>query len=154
MRNSIKDLIKLKDRKRCNTVKAILETYDINLKLIDEYQKEIEEKNENINYLRSSLSNANEVKGSGMAKDDILIRDIDKITYLKNEIKIIKKENQQVKNAINSIDDPIAKSIIMRIWVKNIDSMRSLATALNLSHTMIWRKSDTALLSLYKKLIK
>ncbi len=89
-----------------------------------------------------------------MAKDDILIRDIDKITDLKNEIKIIKKENQQVKNAINSIDDPIAKLIIMRIWVKNIDSMRSLATTLNLSHTMIWRKSDTALLSLYKKLIK
>ena len=154
MNNGIKDLIKLRDRKRCDTVKAILEAYDINLRLIDEYQKEIEEKKENINYLRSSLSNANEVKGSGMAKDDILIRDIDKITDLKNEIKIIKKENQQVKNAINSIDDPIAKSIIMRIWVKNIDSMRSLATALNLSHTMIWRKSDTALLSLYKKLIK
>lgn len=154
MRNHIIDLIKVRDRKRCNTVKAILETYDVNLRLIDEYKKEIEVKEEKINYLRSSLGKVNEVRGSSMAIDDILIRDIDKITELKNEIKIIKKENQQVKNAINSLDDPIAKSIIMIIWVNKTDSMRSLATNLDLSHTMIWRKSDTALLTLYKKLIK
>lgn len=68
MEKNKKDLIKKRDRARCNTVKAILEAYTISLNLIDEYKKEIKEKQDKISYLRSSLSSLSEVKGSSMAK--------------------------------------------------------------------------------------
>lgn len=154
MNKQVKELKKAKDRQRCNTIKNQLEIYSLNLKLIDEYKKEISEKREELSTLRSGLGNTSEIKGGRVSKDDIIIRSLDYIKDLENELKATKKDTQKIKTAIKNIDDPLAKSIIMRIWVNKSDSMRSLANELNLSHTMIWRKSDSALLSLYKKLIK
>lgn len=153
MEKNKKDLIKKRDRARCNTVKAILEAYRISLNLIDEYKKEIKEKQDKISYLRSSLSSLSEVKGSSMAKDDVIIRELDKISELESEIQAIKAETDQAKKAISSIDDPIAKAIVIRIWINKTDSMRSLASYFDLSSTMIWRKSDIVLLRLYKNLL-
>ena len=154
MDKKVNELKKAKDRQRCNTIKNQLEIYSLNLKLIYEYQKEISEKTEELSTLRSGLGNTNEIKGGRVSKDDIIIRSLDYIEDLENELKATKKDTQKIKTAIKNIDDPLAKSIIMRIWVNKSDSMRSLANELNLSHTMVWRKSDTALLSLYKQLIK
>lgn len=154
MNKKVNELKKAKDRQRCNTIKNQLEIYSLNLKLIDEYQKEISEKREELSTLRSGLGNTSEIKGGRVSKDDIIIRSLDYIEDLENELKATKKDTQKIKTAIKNIDDPLAKSIIMRIWVNKSDSMRSLANELNLSHTMVWRKSDTALLSLYKQLIK
>lgn len=154
MNKKVNELKKAKDRQRCNTIKNQLEIYSLNLKLIDEYQKEISEKREELSTLRSGLGNTSEIKGGRVSKDDIIIRSLDYIENLENELKATKKDVQKTKTAIKNIDDPLAKSIIMRIWVNKSDSMRSLANELNLSHTMVWRKSDTALLSLYKQLIK
>lgn len=154
MNKKVNELKKAKDRQRCNTIKNQLEIYSLNLKLIDEYQKEISEKREELSTLRSGLGNTSEIKGGRVSKDDIIIRSLDYIENLENELKTTKKDTQKIKTAIKNIDDPLAKSIIMRIWVYKSDSMRSLANELNLSHTMVWRKSDTALLSLYKQLIK
>lgn len=154
MGNITKDLKKDRDRKRCNTIKNQLEIYSLNLKLIDEYKKEISEKRERISSLRSGLGNTSEIKGGRVSKDDIIIKVLDDIKDLESELKATKEEAKKVKQAIKGIDDPLAKSIITRIWINRTDSMRSLATDLGLSHTMIWRKSDIALLSLYKKLIK
>ena len=154
MNKKVNELKKAKDRQRCNTIKNQLEIYSLNLKLIDEYQKEISEKREELSTLRSGLGNTSEIKGGRVSKDDIIIRSLDYIENLENELKATKKDTQKIKTAIKNIDDPLAKSIIMRIWVNKSDSMRSLANELNLSHTMVWRKSDTALLSLYKQLIK
>lgn len=154
MNKQVKELKKAKDRQRCNTIKNQLEIYSINLKLIDEYQKEISEKREELSTLRSGLCNTSEIKGGRVSKDDIIIRSLDYIEDLENELKATKRDTQKIKTAIKNIDDPLAKSVIMRIWVNKSDSMRSLANELNLSHTMVWRKSDAALLSLYKQLIK
>lgn len=154
MNKKVNELKKAKDRQRCNTIKNQLEIYSLNLKLIDEYQKEISEKREELSTLRSGLGNTSEIKGGRVSKDDIIIRSLDYIDNLENELKATKKDTQKIKTAIKNIDDPLAKSIIMRIWVNKSDSMRSLANELNLSHTMVWRKSDIALLSLYKQLIK
>lgn len=154
MNKKVNELKKAKDRQRCNTIKNQLEIYSLNLKLIDEYQKEISEKREELSTLRSGLGNTSEIKGGRVSKDDIIIRSLDYIDDLENELKATKKDTQKIKTAIKNIDDPLAKSIIMRIWVNKSDSMRSLANELNLSHTMVWRKSDIALLSLYKQLIK
>lgn len=154
MNKKVNELKKAKDRQRCNTIKNQLEIYSLNLKLIDEYQKEISEKREELSTLRSGLGNTSEIKGGRVSKDEIIIRSLDYIDDLENELKATKKDTQKIKTAIRNIDDPLAKSIIMRIWVNKSDSMRSLANELNLSHTMVWRKSDTALLSLYKQLIK
>ncbi len=154
MDKKVNELKKAKDRQRCNTIKNQLEIYSLNLKLIYEYQKEISEKTEELSTLRSGLGNTNEIKGGRVSKDDIIIRSLDYIEDLENELKATKKDTQKIKTAIKNIDNPLSKSIIMRIWVNKSDSMRSLANELNLSHTMVWRKSDTALLSLYKQLIK
>lgn len=154
MGNITKDLKKDRDRKRCNATKALLEAHKINLELIDEYKKDINEQKEKASCIRSSLSNSSPFKGAGIAKDDMLIKALDKVKDLESELKATKEEAKKVKQAIKGIDDPLAKSIITRIWINRTDSMRSLATDLGLSHTMIWRKSDIALLSLYKKLIK
>lgn len=154
MNKKVHELKKAKDRQRCNTIKNQLEIYSLNIKLIDEYQKEISEKREELSTLRSGLGNTSEIKGGRVSKDDIIIRSLDYIENLENELKTTKKDTKKIKTAIKNIDDPLAKSIIMRIWVNKSDSMRSLANELNLSHTMVWRKSDTALLSLYKQLIK
>ncbi len=154
MNKKVNELKKAKDRQKCNTIKNQLEIYSLNLKLIDEYQKEISEKREELSTLRSGLGNTSEIKGGRVSKDDIIIRSLDYIDNLENELKTTKKDTQKIKTAIKNIDDPLAKSIIMRIWVYKSDSMRSLANELNLSHTMVWRKSDIALLSLYKQLIK
>lgn len=154
MNKKVNELKKAKDRQRCNTIKNQLEIYSLNLKLIDEYQKEISEKREELSTLRSGLGNTSEIKGGRVSKDDIIIRSLDYIDNLENELKATKNDTQKIKTAIKNIDDPLAKSIIMRIWVNKSDSMRSLANELNLSHTMVWRKSDIALLSLYKQLIK
>ena len=154
MNKKVNELKKAKDRQRCNTIKNQLEIYSLNLKLIDEYQKEISEKREELSTLRSGLGNTSEIKGGRVSKDDIIIRSLDYIENLENELKATKKDTQKIKTAIKNIDNPLSKSIIMRIWVNKSDSMRSLANELNLSHTMVWRKSDTALLSLYKQLIK
>ena len=154
MDKKVNELKKAKDRQRCNTIKNQLEIYSLNLKLIYEYQKEISEKKEELSTLRSGLGNTNEIKGGRVSKDDIIIRSLDYIEDLENELKATKKDTQKIKTAIKNIDNPLSKSIIMRIWVNKSDSMRSLANELNLSHTMVWRKSDTALLSLYKQLIK
>lgn len=154
MNKKVNELKKAKDRQICNTIKNQLEIYSLNLKLIDEYQKEISEKREELSTLRSGLGNTSEIKGGRVSKDDIIIRSLDYIDNLENELKATKKDTQKIKTAIKNIDDPLAKSIIMRIWVNKSDSMRSLANELNLSHTMVWRKSDIALLSLYKQLIK
>ena len=154
MNKQVREFKKAEDRQRCNTVKNQLEIYSLNLKLIDEYKKEINEKRDNISSLRSGLGNTSEIKGGRVSKDDVIIKVLDDIKDLENEVKATKKDIQKIKTAIKNIDDPLAEFIIMRIWVNKTDSMRSLANEFNLSHTMIWRKSDSALLSLYKQLIK
>lgn len=154
MEKNKKDLKKDRDRKRCNAIKELLEVHGINLQLIDEYKKDINEQKEKATCIRSSLSNASPLKGAVIAKDDMLIKALDKVKDLESELKATKEEVQKIKKAIKSIDDSLAKSIIMRVWVYRSDSLRALANEFKISKDTVWRKSDVALLSLYKKLIK
>ena len=148
----IKDLKRDRDRKKCRVIKDELEVYGANLRLIDCYKKAIKDKRDRINGIRSGLGNTDPSKGGGYCQEDTIIKVLDEVKDLELAIRETWKELSPIRQAIKSLTDPKAKAIVMRVWVDRTDSMRELAREYGISHTMIWKKSDVALLNLYKVL--
>lgn len=153
MSKSIREERRQRDKSRRETTKAILRNYKENLDYIESLKAEISKKRDRIDGVKSGLGNTDPSKGGGSSQEDTIVKVLDDIQRLEEEMYSIKLEIRPVRRAIKSIEDPQHKAIIMRVWVANTDSMRSLATQYGVSHTAIWKKSDVALLSLYKALI-
>ena len=75
------------------------------------------------------------------------------IRVIEQDLERTKKETSSIRKAIKKLDSPQLEAIIYHKWVYGDESIRSLATKYGLSHTAIWKKSDVALLKLYKILI-
>lgn len=153
MSKSIREERRQRDKSRRETTKAILRNYKENLDYIESLKAEISKKRDRIDGVKSGLGNTYPSKGGGSSQEDTIVKVLDDIQRLEEEIYSVKLETLPIRRAIKSIEDPQHKAIIMRVWVDNTDSMRSLATQYGVSHTAIWKKSDVALLSLYKVLI-
>lgn len=153
MSKSIREERKQRDKSRRETTKAILRNYKENLDYIESLKAEISKKRDRIDGVKSGLGNTYPSKGGGSSQEDTIVKVLDDIQRLEEEMYSIKLEIRPVRRAIKSIEDPQHKAIIMRVWVNNSDSMRSLATRYGVSKDMIWRKSDVALLNLYAKII-
>ena len=153
MSKSIREERRQRDKSRRETTKAILRNYKENLDYIESLKAEIRKKRDRIDGVKSGLGNTYPSKGGGSSQEDTIVKVLDDIQRLEEEIYSIKLETRPIRRAIKSIEDPQHKAIIMRVWVDNTDSIRSLAKQYGTSKDMIWRKSDVALLNLYKKMI-
>lgn len=140
-------------KSRREVVKGILRHYKDNLDYIDVLKAEISEKRDRIDGVKSGLGNTDPSKGGGSSQEDRIIKVLDEIRNIEEDIEYAKKDIKPIREAIKKIDSPQLEAIIYHKWVYGDESIRSLATKYGLSHTAIWKKSDVALLKLYKILI-
>lgn len=142
-----------RNKSRREVVKDILRHYKDNLDYIDVLNAEISEKRERIDGVKSGLGNTDPSKGGGSSQEDRIIKVLDEIRVIEQDLDLTKKETNSIRKAIKKLDNPQLEAIIYHKWVYGDESIRSLATKYGLSHTAIWKKSDVALLKLYKILI-
>lgn len=146
-----------KRRENIEIVKIRLSNYGKNLKLIDEIKSEIKEKKDNLNMLRCGWSDTDPTNGGGTSQEEKIISILDEIEFLEDKIRNIVFDCEEISNAIAKLNDNMLQSIVFRLWVYDKYSdkhytIRGLALKYDLSKDMIWRKSDAALLSIYKSL--
>lgn len=152
MSKNLREERKQRDKSRREVVKKILSNYGKSLSLIEVLEDEIIQKRERIDGVRSGLGNTDPIKGGGSSQEDTIIKVLDEVKDLEEEIASIKAEIRPVRKAIRSIEDPKNKAIVMRVWVYRSDSMRGLESEYGISRTAIWKRSDATLLYLYKVL--
>lgn len=152
MAKNLREIRKERDKDRREVVKKILSNYGKSLSLIEVLEDEVIQKRERIVGIRSGLGNTYPTKGGGCSQEDTIIKVLDEVKDLEEEIASIKAEIRPVRKAIRSIEDPKNKAIVMRVWVYRSDSMRGLESEYGISRTAIWKRSDTTLLYLYKVL--
>lgn len=146
-----------KRRENIEIVKVRLSNYGKNLKLIDEIKAEIVEKRDRIDMLRCGWSDSDPTNGGGTSQEEKIISILDEIEFLEDEIKKIRLSDEEISNAIAKLNDNMLQSIVFRLWVYDKysdkhDTIRGIALRYDLSKNIIWRKSDAALLSIYKSL--
>lgn len=146
-----------KHRENIEIVKIRLSNYGKNLKLIDEIKVEIVEKRDRLDMLRCGWSDSDPTNGGGSSQEEKITYILDEIKFLEDEIKKFRLSDEEISNAIANLSDNMLQSIVFRLWVfdkhsDKHDTIRGLALKYDLSKNMIWRKSDTALLSIYKSL--
>lgn len=144
-----------KHRENIEIVKIRLSNYGKNLKLIDDIRAEIVEKRDRLDMLRCGWSDSDPTNGGGSSQEEKITYILDEIKFLEDEIKKIRLSDEEISNAIAKLGDNMLQSIVFRLWVydkycKNHDTIRGLALRYDLSKNMIWRKSDCALLGIYK----
>lgn len=146
-----------KRRENIDIVKVRLSNYGKNLKLIDDIKSEIREKRDRLDMLRCGWSDSDPTNGGGSSQEEKITYILDEIKFLEDEIRKILLDCEEISNAIAKLGDNMLQSIVFRLWVydkycKNHDTIRGIALRYDLSKSMIWRKSDAALLSIYKSL--
>lgn len=146
-----------KRREKIEIVKVRLSNYGKNLKLIDEIKSEIKEKKGKLDMLRCGWSDCDPTSGGGTSQEEKLIFILDDIEYLEDEIRKIRLDDEEISNAIAKLGDNMLQSIVYKLWVydkyyKNHDTIRGIAREYDLSKNIVCRKSDNALLSIYKSL--
>lgn len=153
MGKPVRELKRERNKKRKQLVKDELAIYGANLALIEAQKDEIIKKRDRIDGVRSGLSNTDPSKGGGSSQEDRIIKVLDEIRVIEQDLERTKKEVSSIREAIKKLDSPQLEAIIYHKWVYGDESIRSLATKYGLSHTAIWKKSDVALLKLYKILM-
>lgn len=146
-----------KRRENIEIVKIRLSNYGKNLKLIDEIKSEIREKRDKLDMLRCGWSDSDPTFSGGTNQEEKIISILDEIEFLEDDIRKIRLSDEKISNAIAKLGDNMLQSIVFRLWVydkycKNHDTIRGLALRYDLSKSMIWRKSDAALLGIFKSL--
>lgn len=151
--NNFKDKInRARDRERCGRVKERLRRYELDLDTMAEILDEIEVKRDRLDCLKSGMGNPNPTKGGGSSQEDKIVKILDDLRELEEGLGHLSAETKEVREAIKALPDPQMATIVYSVWIYRSESMRSLGEKYNLSHSAIWKKSDVALLFLYKKL--
>lgn len=151
--NKFKDKInRARDRERCGRVKERLRRYEFDLGTMAEILDEIEVKRDRLDCLKSGMGNPNPTKGGGSSQEDKIVKILDDLRELEEGLGHLRAESKEVREAIRALPDPVMATIVYSVWIYRSESMRSLGEKYNLSHSAIWKKSDVALLFLYKKL--
>lgn len=146
-----------KRRENIEIVKVRLSNYGKNLKLIDEIRAEIVEKRDKLDMLRCGWSDSDPTNGGGTSQEEKIILILDEIKFLEDEINKIRIGDEEISNAIAKLGDNMLQSIVFRLWVYDKysdkhDTIRGIALRYDLSKNMVWRKSDTALMGIFKSL--
>ncbi len=146
-----------KRRENIEIIKIRLSNYGKNIKLIDEIKSEVREKRDRLDMLRCGWSDSDPINGGGTNQEEKITYILDEIKFLEDEIKEIRYGDEEISNSIAKLNDKMLKSIVFRLWVYDKysdkhDTIRGIARKYDLSKDMVWRKSDAALLSIYKSL--
>ena len=146
-----------KNKEKIEIVKVRLKYYGENLKLIDSIKTNIKDIEDSFDSIHGGWSDTDPTSGGSSCQEDILVKSFDDIDFLVKEIEDIKKDNEDIRMAIKSLNDNLAETIVYKLWVYDKysdkhDTIRGIARKYDLSKDMIWRKSDAALLSIYKSL--
>ncbi|MDU6791088.1 MAG: hypothetical protein E6427_00040 [Anaerococcus sp.] len=146
-----------KNKEKIEIVKVRLKYYRENLKLIDSLKSDIKDIEDSFNSIHSGWSDTDPTNGGSSFQEDILVKSIDDIDFLEKGIESIKKDNEEIRKAIKNLNDNLSETIVYKLWVYDKysdkhDTIRGLARKYDVSKDMVWRKSDAALLSIYKSL--
>ena len=140
-----------KNKVRTNIIKARLRNYGEDLAMLDLLNERIAINRDKMD-LQAGWSSSDAVQGGGTSQEDRLNKVLDKIREDERTITMINLENRALKYAIDTLSDADMKYIVNHKWVLNDMSMINIGKRLNLSKSTAWRKSDDALLDIYKKL--
>ena len=140
-----------KNKVRTNIIKARLRNYGEDLAMLDLLRERIAINRDKMD-LQAGWSSSDAVQGGGTSQEDRLNKVLDKIREDERTITMINLENRALKYAIDTLSDADMKYIVNHKWVLNDMSMINIGKRLNLSKSTAWRKSDDALLDIYKKL--
>lgn len=146
-----------KNKEKIEIVKVRLKYYGENLKLIDSLKSDIKDIEDSFDSIHSGLSDTDPTSGGSSCQEDILVKSFDEIDFLVKEIENIKNCDEDIRKAIKNLNDNMSETIVYKLWVYDKysdkhDTIRGIARKYDLSKDMIWRKSDAALLSIYKSL--
>lgn len=141
---------KNKDKRDVGIIKQRLRCYGEDLELLDSLEQRIGIKRDKMD-LRGGWSDSEAVQGGGSTQEDRLNTLIDDITQAERTITMIELENRAIKYSIDSLPDEDMKAIVYHVWVKRDRTMEQMSRELHLSKTSVWRKSDAALLYIFKK---
>lgn len=140
-----------KNKARADIIKARLKLYREDLDYMESLKVHIGIYRDKLD-LQSGRSSSEAVQGGGTSQEDRINRILDIISEDERNLKLIELENRALCFAIESLPDEDMKQIIYHVWICHDMSMAELGKRLHLSKSSIWRKSDTALLDIYRKL--
>jgi hypothetical protein len=139
-----------KNKTRVNIVKARLKNYREDLAMQDLLKERIAINRDKMD-LQGGWSSSETVQGGGSSQEDKLNKLIDKIRADELDLQRIELENRALRYAINSLDDDM-RYIVNHKWIRGDLNMIDIGVRLKLSKSTAWRKSDDALLNIYKTL--
>lgn len=140
-----------KNKTRVDIIKARLRNYKEDLVMLDLLKERIAINRDKMD-LQGGWSSSDAVQGGGTSQEDRLNKTIDKIRDDERTITMIELENRALRYAIKTLPDDDMRYIVKHKWIYDDMSMIDIGTKLNLSKSTAWRKSDAALLDIYKKL--
>lgn len=146
-----------KNKEKIEIVKVRLKYYGENLKLIDSLKSDIKDIEDSFDSIHSGWSDTDPTSGGSSCQEDILVKSFDEIDSLVCEIEDIKKADEDIMEAIKNLNDNMSETIVYKLWVYDKyhykhDTLRGIARKYDLSKNIVWRRSDAALLSIYKSL--
>nr|DAM67795.1 MAG TPA: Protein of unknown function (DUF722) [Caudoviricetes sp.] len=140
-----------KNKVRASIIKTRLRNYKEDLAMLDLLKERIAINRDKMD-LQGGWSNSEAVQGGGSSQEDRLNNMLDKIREDERTIKMIELDNRALSYAIKTLPDDDMRYIVNHKWIYDDMSMIEIGAKLNLSKSTAWRKSDVALLDIYKKL--
>lgn len=139
-----------KNKVRASIIKIRLRNYREDLEMLDLLKERIAINRDKMD-LQGGWSSSETVQGGGSSQEDKLNKLIDKIRADELDLQRIELENRALRYAINSLDDDM-RYIVNHKWIRGDLNMIDIGVRLKLSKSTAWRKSDDALLNIYKTL--
>lgn len=143
---------KNENKEKIALMKAKLKSYKKCLDLKKDYENKIQNKRSKLDMLRAGWSDTDPVSGGGCSQEDKIISIIDDIDEYKENIRLIEDDYYNIELAIKELPDKDMKNLIHRLWINKDVTVRGLAQENKVDKNLIWRQSDSALLSLYETL--
>ena len=141
---------KNENKEKIALMKAKLKSYKKCLDLKKDYENKIQNKRSKLDMLRAGWSDTDPVSGGGCSQEDKIISIIDDIDEYKENTRLIEDDYEALERSLRNLPDEKMKELIYRLWIKKDTTVRGLALEEDVDKNIIWRKSENALLSLYK----
>lgn len=100
--------------------------------------------------LKSAMANTDEVYASSGAKDDSIIKLLDKKMSKEKRIEENLAAYCYVEFVLNMITDETEKRILREVWIEKKHSIPEISRQLHLSYTSTWRISKEVLIRFYE----
>lgn len=100
--------------------------------------------------LKSAMANKDEVYASSGAKDDSIIKLLDKKMSKEKRIEENLAAYCYVEFVLNMITDETEKRILREVWIEKKHSIPEISRQLHLSYTSTWRISKEVLIRFYE----